>query len=79
MVLEGRVARGCQAREAASFDGDGMTEPIDPSCEQVRHAENLSPVDEFLKQDTLIAIAAKFGSVRLLDNVVIEKDPTIAA
>lgn len=56
-----------------------MTEPIDPSCEQVRHAENLSPVDEFLKQDTLIAIAAKFGSVRLLDNVVIEKDPTIAA
>ncbi|XP_075264861.1 uncharacterized protein LOC142357027 [Convolutriloba macropyga] len=46
---------------------------------EICHAENLNPVDAFGPQDTIIAIAAKFGSVRLLDNIEIAKDPAAAA
>jgi len=38
---------------------------------EVLDADNLSPVSGFAAQDTLIAVAAKFGSVRLIDNTVV--------
>lgn len=36
---------------------------------QVRELENLVPVDDAASQPVLVAVAAKFGSVRLIDNI----------
>jgi pantothenate synthetase len=45
-------------------------------CVQLRDADNLSVVTDVSKQQTLLAVAAKFpakdkGTVRLIDNMVI--------
>jgi len=43
---------------------------------EVLDAENLNPVSAVADRDVVIAVAAKFGSVRLLDNVVLRGSAT---
>lgn len=45
-------------------EGGGVVDYV-----QVVHAENLQPVGQAGKQPTLIAVAARFGKVRLIDNI----------
>ena len=44
---------------------------------QVVDAQTLEPVEDVTKQSTVIAIAAFFGSVRLIDNLEIECTPQL--
>jgi len=46
---------------------------------QVVDAEELAPVDSMAGKAVVIAVAAFFGSVRLIDNIVIEPSGHAAA
>ena len=45
---------------------------IDPEYLEARDAETLEPVDEIGKRQVLVAVAARVGGARLIDNIVIE-------
>jgi pantoate--beta-alanine ligase len=55
------------AAARAELDGAG----IEPDYLELRSAEDLSPVDR-VKGPTLLAVAARVGSARLIDNTVLE-------
>lgn len=47
---------------------------VEPEYVEVVSAEDLTPLDELGRDDILVAIAARVGRARLIDNVVIEAD-----
>jgi pantoate--beta-alanine ligase len=49
-------------------------EGIEPEYLEARHADDLSPAQSFNGRPVLVALAARIGSARLIDNVVIESE-----
>lgn len=47
---------------------------VEPEYLEARDAENLRPVAEFGRRPVLLAVAARIGSARLIDNLVVEAD-----
>jgi pantoate--beta-alanine ligase len=67
-VAEGeRSVAAVLAAARAELDADG----IDPEYLEARDAETLAPVESFNGRATVIALAARVGPARLIDNVVI--------
>jgi pantoate--beta-alanine ligase len=68
------IARGggslAEALAAARAELDAAG--IEPEYLEARHADDLSPVDELDGRGVLVAVAARLGGARLIDNVVIE-------
>jgi pantoate--beta-alanine ligase len=66
------VAGGETNAEAAMESGRGVLADagIEPEYFAAVSAETLAPV-EVVERETLVAIAARFGSVRLIDNVIV--------
>lgn len=52
---------------------------IEPEYMEARDAEDLTPAERFDGRPVLIALAARIGRARLIDNVVIEPRPSEAA
>jgi pantoate--beta-alanine ligase len=50
------------------------TAGVEPEYVEVVSAEDLAPLDDLGKQNVLIAIAARVGRARLIDNVVVETE-----
>ena len=83
------ISRGLRAAERAASDGETATSAlvdaainelrnagIEPEYVEARSAEDLSPVAELNGRPVLVAVAARVGRARLIDNVVIDPDPT---
>jgi pantoate--beta-alanine ligase len=70
------AARGERSAAAlvAAVEGELRNAGIEPEYVEARDAEDLSPVAEFNGRPVLVAVAARIGRARLIDNVVI--DPT---
>jgi pantoate--beta-alanine ligase len=72
-AAESAVAGGERSVDAvlaaarAELDEDG----IEPEYLEARDAETLAPVESFNGRATVIALAARVGPARLIDNVVI--------
>ena len=49
---------------------------IEPEYLEVRDASDLAPIESFNGRRALIAVAAKVGAARLIDNVIVETTPT---
>jgi pantoate--beta-alanine ligase len=49
---------------------------IEPEYLEARHADDLSPAESFNGRPVLIAVAARVGSARLIDNALIEPSPS---
>jgi pantoate--beta-alanine ligase len=58
----------------AIVEGELRTAGIEPEYVEARDAEDLSPLAELNGRPVLVAVAARIGRARLIDNVVI--DPT---
>ena len=65
--VEGAVAA---AREQLASDG------IEPEYVEARHADDLTPASSFNGRPVLVALAARIGTARLIDNVVIKGTET---
>jgi pantoate--beta-alanine ligase len=63
----GSLAAGIEAGRAELAAAD-----IDPEYFEARDAEDLAPVAELNGNAVLVAVAARVGGARLIDNVVIE-------
>ena len=89
------ISRALSAAERAAREGETSTESlleaareelrnagIEPEYVEARSAEDLSPVAELNGRPVLVAVAARVGKARLIDNVVITptstNDPTEA-
>jgi pantothenate synthetase len=51
---------------------------VEPEYLEARDAENLTPADVFGRRPVLVALAARVGRARLIDNIVLdpsESDP----
>jgi pantoate--beta-alanine ligase len=83
------ISRGLRAAERAAAAGETSVEAlveaaqaelrnagIEPEYVEARSAEDLSPIAELNGRPVLVAVAARVGKARLIDNVVI--DPTSA-
>ena len=83
------ISRALRAAERAASDGETATSAlvdaainelrnagIEPEYVEARSAEDLSPVAELNGRPVLVAIAARVGRARLIDNVVIDPNPT---
>ena len=83
------ISRALRAAERAASDGETATSAlvdaainelrnagIEPEYVEARTAEDLSPVAELNGRPVLVAIAARVGRARLIDNVVIDPNPT---
>jgi pantoate--beta-alanine ligase len=81
------ISRALRAAERAAREGETATSSlveaarnelrnagIEPEYVEARSAEDLSPVAELNGRPVLVAVAARIGRARLIDNVVI--DPT---
>ena len=81
------ISRALRAAERAARDGETATSAlvdaarnelrsagIEPDYVEARSAEDLSPIAELNGRPVLVAVAARVGRARLIDNVVI--DPT---
>jgi pantoate--beta-alanine ligase len=81
------ISRALRAADEAAVQGErsvaaltGIVERelrdagIEPEYVEARHAEDLSPLAELNGRPVLVAVAARIGQARLIDNVVI--DPT---
>ncbi len=78
------LSRGLAAAETAALEGATMDEAlrvaateleaagIDPEYLEARHADDLTPAQNFNGRPVLVAVAARVGAARLIDNVVIE-------
>jgi pantoate--beta-alanine ligase len=70
------VEREARAGSLAAAIEAGMNElklaGIDPEYLEARDAETLEPVDEIGDRQVLVAVAARVGGARLIDNVLIE-------
>ena len=78
------ISRALHAAERAAAEGETSTEAlvekartelrdagIEPEYVEARSAEDLSPIGAFNGQPVLVAVAARIGRARLIDNVVI--------
>ncbi len=83
------ISRALQAAERLARDGEtsagalveaARTElrkaGIEPEYVEARSAEDLSPIAELNGRPVLVAVAARVGRARLIDNVVIDSNPT---
>ncbi len=83
------ISRALRAAERAARDGETATSAlvdaarnelrsagIEPEYVEARSAEDLSPVAELNGRPVLVAVAARVGRARLIDNVVIDPNPT---
>ena len=83
------ISRALRAAERAASDGETATSAlvdvalnelrnagIEPEYVEARLAEDLSPVAELNGRPVLVAVAARVGRARLIDNVVIDPNPT---
>ncbi len=81
------LSRALRAAEAAAREGERSVEAlvgtaadelskagIDPEYVEARDARDLSPVSELNGRPVLLAVAARVGEARLIDNVVIDSD-----
>jgi pantoate--beta-alanine ligase len=79
------ISRGLRAAERAAREGETSTAAlveaaltelrnadIEPEYVEARSAEDLSPIAELNGRPVLIAVAARVGKARLIDNVVID-------
>ncbi len=78
------LSRGLSAAPAVARDGGSLADAlaaaraefvaagIEPEYLEARHAEDLSRVAELDGRPVLIAVAARVGGARLIDNVIIE-------
>jgi pantoate--beta-alanine ligase len=78
------LSRGLSAAAAVARDGGSLEDAlgaarteigaagIEPEYLEARHTEDLSPVAELDGRGVLVAVAARIGGARLIDNVVIE-------
>jgi pantoate--beta-alanine ligase len=82
------ISRGLRAAERAAADGETSTEAlveaaltelrkagVEPEYLEARSAEDLSPIAELNGRPVLVAVAARVGEARLIDNVVIAPTP----
>jgi pantoate--beta-alanine ligase len=71
----GAVEEGARADSLAAGLEAGMKElqlaGIDPEYLEARDAESLAPVEEIDERQVLVAVAARIGGARLIDNIVI--------
>jgi len=79
------LSRALAAAEDAAADGDRTADAIDaaravlaeagiePEYLEARDAERLEPIETFNGRPVLLAVAARVGRARLIDNVIIEK------
>lgn len=67
VAVPGAAARDALAAARAELSGAG----IEPEYLEARDAEDLSPVEAFNGRPALIALAARLGDARLIDNVVV--------
>ena len=78
------ISRALHAAERAALDGETSTEvlverardelrraDIEPEYVEARAAEDLSPIAELNGRPVLVAVAARVGKARLIDNIVI--------
>ena len=65
------VAQGETAADAVLAAARGELGDLDPEYLELRSAEDLSPVER-VNGSTLLAVAARVGRARLIDNVVLE-------
>jgi pantoate--beta-alanine ligase len=78
------ISRALHAAERAALDGETSTEVlverardelrragIEPEYVEARAAEDLSPIAELNGRPVLVAVAARVGKARLIDNIVI--------
>jgi pantoate--beta-alanine ligase len=83
------LSRGLRAAEQAAAGGERSTEAlveavaaelrsagIDPEYVEARDAESLEPVNRLNGRPVLVAVAARVGRARLIDNVVLGGDET---
>jgi pantoate--beta-alanine ligase len=86
------IGRALRAAERAARDGETSTSAlvevarneldragIEPEYVEARSAEDLSPVAELNGRPVLVAVAARVGSARLIDNIVIAPPTTTEA
>jgi pantoate--beta-alanine ligase len=83
------ISRALRAAERAARGGETSTGAlvevareelrnagIEPEYVEARSAEDLSPIAELNGRPVLVAVAARVGRARLIDNVVIDSNPT---
>ena len=83
------ISRALRAAERTAGEGETSTSAlleaardeireadIEPEYLEARSAEDLSPIAELNGRPVLVAVAARVGKARLIDNVVINSDPT---
>jgi pantoate--beta-alanine ligase len=83
------LSRALQRAERAAEEGEGSAAAlvevvtaelrnagIDPEYVEARDAEDLSPVAELNGRPVLLAVAARVGRARLIDNVLIDPEPS---
>jgi pantoate--beta-alanine ligase len=83
------ISRGLRAAERAALAGEtsvaalveaARTElrnaGIEPEYVEARSAEDLSPIAELNGRPVLVAVAARVGKARLIDNIVIDSTPS---
>jgi pantoate--beta-alanine ligase len=86
------LSRSLQAVEAAVAGGERSTESalraaraelesagIEPEYLEARDADDLTPAESFDGRPVLVAVAARVGRARLIDNVVIDTDAEVAS
>ena len=86
------IARGLEAAERAAAAGERSTRAliaavtaelgnagVEPEYVEARGAEDLAPVAELNGRPILLAVAARVGRARLIDNVVIDTPETEAS
>lgn len=86
------LSRGLRAAvdavDAGETDADTVVERverelraagIEPEYVEARHADDLSPAQTFNGRPVLLAVAARVGRARLIDNVVIDSTPPTEA
>jgi pantoate--beta-alanine ligase len=86
------LSRGLQAVEAAVAGGERSTESalraaraelksagVEPEYLEARDADDLTPAESFDGRPVLVAVAARVGRARLIDNVVIDTDAEVAS
>ena len=83
------ISRALRAAERTASKGETSTSAlleaardelreagVEPEYLEARSAEDLSPIAELNGRPVLVAVAARVGKARLIDNVVINSDPT---
>jgi pantoate--beta-alanine ligase len=80
-AVEAAVTRGERSTEAALAAARAELESadIEPEYLEARDADDLTPAESFDGRPVLVAVAARVGRARLIDNVVIETDREVSS